>query len=160
MVALVAERLSHTAPVTVPIARRRIAKEPMRDDAKKSVPLGKLRLIQVRAPKIHDLREKKRARVAMQAWIIDETQSMRGYALDLSDGGARVGGVGTRIPVGARVLLKLKLDQTSVPITMRAHVMRYDFVDGIAVLALRFLEVAWDDAFAIGRAIDAAVKKA
>jgi hypothetical protein len=161
MVAIVAEKLPAQAPPFAPLARRRIAKDPARDEhTPRPVPIGKLRLIRVPAPKIHDVREKRRARVAMQAWIVDETQSLRGYALDLSDGGARVGGVGTRIPVGARVLLKLKLEPTSVPMALRAHVVRYDFVDGIPTIALRFLEIAWDDAFDLGRAIDAELKKA
>jgi hypothetical protein len=162
MVAIVAERLPHKAPQHAPLKlRERVKKDPSRDDhTPRVMPLGKLRLINARAAKVHDLREQRRARVAMQAWIVDDTQSMRGYALDLSDGGARVGGVGTRIPVGARVVLKIKLEPTRVPIAMRAHVVRYDFVDGIPTIALRFLEVAWDDAFDIGRVIDAAMKTA
>jgi len=153
MVALVAERVPvEKAPLRVPVRAKRV--EP---HVPKGTPVAKLALVKIPVKGPADLRVQKRAKVAMQAWIVDETQTARGYVLDLSEGGARVGGAGTRVPVGTRVLLKLKLTPTSVPLVVRAQVVRYDFDHGMPMCALRFLEMAWDDAFDLSRALDAAL---
>lgn len=151
MVALVAERFPAAPSRTPTIPSRPKTNAP---SVPRGTPIAKLALVKMKQKGPVDVRGMRRARVAMQAWIVDEAFTARGYALDLSEGGAKVGGVGTRVPVGARVLLKLKLTPNAIPIVMRAQVVRYDFTEGLPTCALRFLEMAWDDAFDLSRALD------
>lgn len=86
-----------------------------------------------------------RHRVALQAWLCAEDASYRGYVLELSLGGARVGGVGTRLQPGERVLCKVVLSAGEAPVVLRAEVVRYALVvagDHFACpeLCVRFLD--------------------
>lgn len=66
-----------------------------------------------------------RRRVALPAWLVLDESSLRGYVLELSAAGARLGGMGTRLRVGERVLAKMALHPHNPPVLLRAEVVRY-----------------------------------
>lgn len=70
-------------------------------------------------------RRAERQRVALRAWLCGTDGSQRGWVLDLSTSGARLGGVGTRLQPGERVLCKLVLAAAEAPVVLRAEVVRY-----------------------------------
>lgn len=97
-----------------------------------------------RAPKsdgpLVDARSARRVRVAQRAWLCGSDGSVRGYALDLSLEGGRFGGAGTRLPVGAGVIVKLILDEREAPLLIRAQVVRYAPALHCPELCLQFIE--------------------
>src|SRR4051812_20620883 len=66
-----------------------------------------------------------RKRVALRAWLMCPDSAARGYALDLSESGARLGGVGTRFEVGQRLLCKIELQPHEACVVVRAEVTRF-----------------------------------
>ncbi len=103
-----------------------------------------------------DARTSPRIRVAQRAWLCGADGSIRGYALDLSAEGGRFGGAGTRLEVGATVIVKLVLDEKEAPLTLRARVIRYAPALHCPELCMKFVEFPDDDARARLRAfIDA-----
>lgn len=105
-------------------------------------------------------RKAARKPVALRAWVMTMEGAARGYALDLSEGGCRLGGMGTRFQVGQKLLCKIELSPAEAPVVIRAHVARYHLVaatDGYACpeLCLRFSDVNLDEWFRIARFLDA-----
>lgn len=64
-----------------------------------------------------------RAPAALFAWVCTPDGSGRGYALDVSSGGARIAGSGIRATPGTRVLVKLVCD-AGPPAVLPARVVR------------------------------------
>jgi hypothetical protein len=93
--------------------------------------------------RVHEAREQPRTQVTYKAWLCAESFSARGFVLDLSNDGARLGGVGFRFTPGERVILKVVADDAQPPVVLKAEVVRADPV------CVRFV----DD----GRPIDADV---
>lgn len=75
--------------------------------------------------RVVEARRAERQRVALRAWLCGADGSQRGWILDLSTSGARLGGVGTRLKPGERVLCKVVLAETEAPAVLRAEVVRY-----------------------------------
>lgn len=101
-------------------------------------------------------RNQLRARIALRAWICDDEGARRGYTLDLSPDGARVGGAGTRFAVGQSVLLKVVLDEAEPPAVLRAEVVRYHPGVSCPDLCLRFLPTSHvDELFRVSRFVAA-----
>lgn len=106
--------------------------------------------------RIHEGRNRLRARIALRAWICDDEGARRGYTLDLSPDGARVGGAGTRFTVGDRVVLKVVLDEAEPPVVLRAEVVRYHPGVSCPDLCLRFLPSCHvDELFRVARFVSA-----
>ena len=102
-------------------------------------------------------RRTQRANVTLKAWLMSPQGSERGYALDLSETGARLGGMGRRFAVGEKALLKLMLAPDEVPVVVRAELMRFvPVAEGQLPreLAVRFLDLDLDDWFRIARFVD------
>ena len=99
-----------------------------------------------------EARTSHRIRVAQRAWLCSADGSIRGYALDLSTEGGRFGGAGTRLEVGAQVIVKLVLDEREAPLTVRAQVIRYAPALHCPELCMKFVEFPDDDARARLRA--------
>jgi hypothetical protein len=93
-----------------------------------------------------DARVSPRIRVAQRAWLCGADGSIRGYALDLSVEGGRFGGAGTRLEVGATVIVKLVLDEREAPLTVRAQVVRYAPALHCPELCMKFVDFPDDDA--------------
>jgi hypothetical protein len=116
-----------------------------------------------RAPSPHapplEARDKARVPVALRVWLCAEAFSARGWALDLSEHGARLGGVGVRFHAGEQVLAKIVLDDNEAPIVLKAEVVRYQPVavreSACPELCIRFTDGSLDDRFALGRFLDA-----
>jgi hypothetical protein len=92
-----------------------------------------------RAQHVVEARTEERVPVTLKAWLCAEAFSARGFVLDLSPHGARLGGVGFRFREGERVLLKVQLDDAATPVVVRAEVVRADpvcvrFLDGAGPL--------------------------
>lgn len=105
-------------------------------------------------------RAKARRGVALRAWACADEGSKRGYVLDLSETGARIGGMGTSLKPGARVVLKIVLDEREPPVVVRAEIARYHVVvarsgPGCPELCARFVDVPLDEWFRIARFLDA-----
>lgn len=94
-----------------------------------------------------DARGAPRVRTAVPLWLCGDEGSARGWALELSATGARVGGVGACLAPGTRVVVKLAVAAGEAAVVLRAEVVRYAPVlahDGAACpeLCLRFLDGA------------------
>ena len=97
-------------------------------------------------------RNHQRARIALRAWLCDDDGSTRGYTLDLSPDGARVGGAGTRFHVGQSLLVKIVLDDAEPPAVLRAELIRYHPGISCPDLCLRFLPTSHvDELFRVAR---------
>ena len=97
-------------------------------------------------------RNHQRARIALRAWLCDDDGSTRGYTLDLSPDGARVGGAGTRFKVGQSLLVKIVLDDAEPPAVLRAELIRYHPGISCPDLCLRFLPTSHvDELFRVAR---------
>jgi hypothetical protein len=97
-----------------------------------------------------DTREAARKTVALKCWLQHERGAARGYAMDLSERGARLSGVGYGFGVGTRTICKVMLDSKEPPLVLRCKVVR---VEGHEV-GVEFLEVNFDDWFRIARFVD------
>jgi hypothetical protein len=97
-----------------------------------------------------DPRVQPRRTTALKAWLIKDDESLRAWALDLSETGARVGGTGYRWAMGERLLFKVLLDPAEPALIVRAKVVRL----GDNEVGLKFLEVNFDDWFRLGRYVD------
>lgn len=107
---------------------------------------------------IVEARNRQRARIALRAWLCDDDGSTRGYTLDLSPDGARVGGAGTRFRVGQSLLLKIVLDDVEPPAVLRAELVRYHAGVSCPDLCLRFLPTSHvDELFRVSRFVAAMV---
>src|SRR4051794_31470961 len=99
-------------------ARRPVPRPVMRQDARRlhvvtgSVVTAKNLIRKVGAPQggSRDDRKTLRASVALRAWLTDDDGASRGYALDLSETGARFGGMSTRHKAGDLLLAKIEID--------------------------------------------------
>ena len=130
-----ATRLHPTAPVAATNLVRRGASSPER---------------------VLEARNHGRARIALRAWLCDDDGSCRGYTLDLSPDGARVGGAGTRFKVGQSLLLKVVLDDAEPPAVLRAELVRYHPGISCPDLCLRFLPTSHvDELFRVSRFVAA-----
>jgi hypothetical protein len=97
-----------------------------------------------------EARGEKRAAVALKAWVCGAEHSARGYALDLSQDGARFGGMGTRFEVGDEVIVKLELAAHEAPAVLKAEVVRYAPAPSCPHLCVRFREESpVDDVFRV-----------
>lgn len=104
------------------------------------------------ADRLGEARNHPRARIALRAWLCDDEGSTRGYTLDLSPDGARVGGAGTRFKVGQSLLLKVVLDDAEPPAVLRAELVRYHPGISCPDLCLRFLPTSHvDELFRVAR---------
>lgn len=92
----------------------------------------------------------RRRPVALRAWLMTLDGASRGYALDLSESGARLGGVCSRLEPGERALCKIELRPHEEPIVVRAEVIRNDGRD----CAVRFIDVNLDEWFRLARYVD------
>lgn len=92
-----------------------------------------------------DARTAPRLRVAQRAWLCATDGSIRGYALDLSIDGGRFGGAGTRLEVGAQLIVKLVLDEREPPLVLKAEVVRYAPALHCPQLCLKFLAAPGDE---------------
>jgi hypothetical protein len=72
-----------------------------------------------------DARRAPRLRVALRAWLCGVEGSTRGYVLELSAGGARLGGMGTKHQPGDRLVAKIVLDEAEAPAVVKVEVVRY-----------------------------------
>src|SRR5690606_30175598 len=90
-----------------------------------------------------DARKAARKEVALKCWLMDDEESARGYALDVSKDGARLSGVGARFRVGQRLLCKLLLDDKEPALVVRCKVMRASGGE----VGVRFLELGFDEWF-------------
>lgn len=97
-----------------------------------------------------DPRTAPRKPVALKCWLMDDDGAARGYALDVSEGGARLAGVGSRYQAGQRLLCKLVLDGKEPPLVMRCKVTRASNGE----VGVRFLELGFDEWFRLGRFVD------
>jgi hypothetical protein len=97
-----------------------------------------------------EARRAPRRRLALPAWLCGTEGSARGYALDLSQGGARFGGVGTKLRPGDRLLAKIVLDEREAPVVLRAEVVRLALVAAAGRAAcpevcVRFIDSALEE---------------
>lgn len=111
-------------------------------------------------PRTREERAKARKLVAIRCWVCALDGSKRGYVLDLSESGARIGGVGTSLVVGTGVLLKLDLGRGEPTVALRGEVSRYHAVlarsgPGCPELCVRFVDVDVDQWFSVARFLDA-----
>jgi hypothetical protein len=97
-----------------------------------------------------DPREQPRKATALKCWLIKDDESLRAWALDVSESGARVGGSGYRWQMDERLLFKVLLDPREPALIVRAKVVRL----GDNEVGLKFLEVNFDDWFRLGRFVD------
>lgn len=97
-----------------------------------------------------DPRDKPRKQVALKCWLVREAESVRGWAMDVSEGGARVQGAGYRWKLGEKLLFKVVLGDREPSMIVRAKVVRVGDND----VGLRFLEVSFDDWFRLARFCD------
>lgn len=95
-----------------------------------------------------------RTDVAMRAWLMDGAGTQRGYIVDVSETGARISGVGMRVPVGERLVLKFQLRPGEPPRTCRVHAIRYHLDKTVPELAVQFLDLNFDDWFELARVLD------
>ena len=95
-------------------------------------------------------RETRRRPVALRAWLMTLEGASRGYALDLSESGARLGGVCSPLRPGERALCKIELRPHEEPVIVRAEVVRNDGRD----CAVRFFDVNLDEWFRLARYVD------
>lgn len=108
-------------------------------------------------PQMADTREKPRRKVALKAWLMTLDGATRGYALDLSEGGARLGGMGTHHEVGSTLLAKICLEPHESPIVVRCKVVRYSAPAGRTLateISVRFVDVNLDEWFRLARFLD------
>ena len=104
-----------------------------------------------------DPRRTDRQQVALQCWAMKPTGTVRGYVLDLSEHGALLGGISKGFVIGQGMLLKMTLSSTEPPIILRAEAVRWhERETGARHLAVRFLEVPFDDWFRLARFLDVA----
>lgn len=94
-----------------------------------------------------DARRAPRVRAASPLWLCGDAGSVRGWALELSSTGARVGGAGVALVPGARVVVKIAMPAGEASIALRAEVVRHAAVQreggvGCPEVCLRFLEDA------------------
>jgi len=102
-----------------------------------------------------DPRRVPRSDVALQAWAMKPSGTQRAYVLDLSESGARLGGISSGFVLGQGMLLKMKLGNEEGQIIMRAEAVRWhETPEGTRQLGVRFLEVPFDDWFALCRHLD------
>lgn len=97
-----------------------------------------------------DLRGVRRRPVALRAWLMTLDGSQRGYALDLSESGVKLGGVCSPLQPGERALCKIELRPHEEPVVVRAVVVRNDGRD----CALRFVDVNLEEWFRLARYVD------
>ena len=97
-------------------------------------------------------RETNRRSGAMRAWIMSLEGASRGYALDVSESGARLGGVCSPLGVRERALCKIELRPNEEPLVVRAEIVRNDGQDA----AVRFVDLNLDEWFRLARFVDAA----
>jgi hypothetical protein len=97
-----------------------------------------------------DPRDKPRKQVALKCWMMRDAESVRGWAMDVSETGARVQGAGYRWKVGEKILFKVVMTNTEPSMIVRAKVVRVGDND----VGLRFLEVSFDDWFRLARFCD------
>ncbi len=108
-------------------------------------------------PQMADTREKPRRKVALKAWLMTLDGATRGYALDLSEGGARLGGMGTHHEVGSTLFAKICLEPHESPIVVRCKVVRYSAPAGRTLateISVRFVDVNLDEWFRLARFLD------
>lgn len=120
------------SPASVPAPRDRPATNLVKRTAQQGGPLV-------------DARTSPRIRVAQRAWLCGQVGSIRGYALDLSVDGGRFGGAGTRLAVGAQLIVKLVLEEREPPLVMKAEVVRYAPALHCPTLCLKFLDGPADE---------------
>lgn len=75
---------------------------------------------------IVEVRADARREVSLKAWLCAEAFSARGWVLDLSEDGARLGGVGFRFTKGEAVMLKVELEAHAAPLVLKGEVVRAD----------------------------------
>lgn len=97
-------------------------------------------------------RETNRRSGAMRAWIMSLEGASRGYVLDVSESGARLGGVCSPLGVHERALCKIELRPNEEPLVVRAEIVRNDGQDA----AVRFVDLNLDEWFRLARFVDAA----
>lgn len=102
-----------------------------------------------------DPRRGARKAVALKAWCVLPERSARGFVVDLSETGARIGGVAGGFAEGQRMLFKVQLEPTEPPVICRAVVVRWHQPAGRSPeLAVRFEDLAFDDWFRLARRLD------
>ncbi len=102
--------------------------------------------------RVIEARNHRRARIALRAWLCDDEGASRGYTLDLSPDGARVGGAGSRFAIGQSVLLKIVLDDAEPPVVLKAELVRHHPGISTPDLCLRFLPTSHvDELFRVAR---------
>lgn len=99
-----------------------------------------------------DRRQNHRRAGAMRAWIMSLEGASRGYALDVSETGARLGGVCSPLGLNERALCKIELRPNEEPLVVRAEIVRNDGQDA----AVRFVDLNLDEWFRLARFVDAA----
>ena len=112
-------------------------------------------------PTMADTRETPRQRVALKAWLMTLDGATRGYALYLSEGGARLGGMGTHHPVGSTLLAKICLQPHECPVVVRCEVVRYSAPKGRTLateISVKFVDVNLDEWFRLARFLDKEAK--
>lgn len=106
--------------------------------------------------RVVEARNHRRARIALRAWLCDDEGACRGYTLDLSPDGARIGGAGTRYAVGRTLLVKIVLDDAEPPVVLKAELVRYHAGITCPDLCLRFLPTSHvDELYRVARYVAA-----
>lgn len=118
-------------------------------------PLGAVCLVPGLTRARPDARRHQRRGIALKTWVMDSTRTARGYILDMSETGARIGAVGTKFPVGTRVVVKMDLGASHAPIACEAQVVRFDMDKTQPDVCVRFLNLKFDDWFIVVRRMDA-----
>lgn len=131
-----AEARSHLAPRGFTDAHKAPRHTPRRENAQAVV----------------DRRQTHRRSGAMRAWIMSLEGASRGYALDVSETGARLGGVCSPLGLNERALCKIELRPNEEPLVVRAEIVRNDGQDA----AVRFVDLNLDEWFRLARFVDAA----
>lgn len=109
------------------------------------------------AEEMFDPRHRARHEVALPCWAMKPTGTQRGYVLDISEDGARLGGISSGFVLGQGMLLKIELAPGEAAVILRAEAVRWQqSLNGGRQLAVRFLEVPFDDWFRLARFLDAA----
>ena len=147
MVAVVAETVLRTQ--TVLTTQTTTALEPL-PAIPPSAPMRSPRRAPIAFVGSDDPRVKPRKKVALKCWVMRDEESVRGWAMDVSETGARVQGAGYRWRLGEKVLFKVFLSDDEPTMIVRGKVVRVGDND----IGLRFLEVSFDDWFRLGRFCD------
>ncbi len=100
-------------------------------------------------------RRRPRVPVALRAWVCTEALSVRGFALDLTENGARFGGMGLKLKVGDAVIVKIVVDEADAPVVIKGEVVRYAPTAGACPdVCVRFVDAPVDEHFRVARFLD------